>query len=268
MKRILIIAMLLVSELCPAQDDFLSRYQRQVRNVGYSGVGVETILDSWEEAMPDDILMMEGRINYHFNKNQTSEVISRSTPRYLGAKPLMTMKDSTGAPVYYFENIIFDDEQFALCQKYIDRCIASHPDEMVFRENRISTLLAYEKDSPDLAFAELSSLVGEWKGRPSWTLLGEPLSEQDFVSEILQYCFQLYSIGSSRGYECFRSLSELMLKQYPKDVNFINNIGSYHLVAAGNPKLALKYYRKTLKIDPSNEAALKNIRIAENRIGK
>lgn len=266
MKKTIAIAFLFLTAVCSAQSDFLARWQRQVRNVGYGGVGVETILDAWEAAEPDNLQMMEGRVNYHFDKNRTTRVISRSTPRYLGSKPLMTMRDTSGAPVYYYEDTVFDDEQFALCQKYIDRCIASYPYELVFRENKISTLLAYEKESPDLAYAELVSLVNLQKGRPSWTLMGEPVDEQAFIDDIMQYCYSLYSVGSAKGYECFRNISELMLKLYPKNADFTNNLGSYHLVAAGNPKQAVKYYKKTLKLDPDNEAALKNIRIAEARM--
>ena len=36
-------------------EEFQARYDRLVRNVGYSGVGVETLLDRWGEAFPGDM---------------------------------------------------------------------------------------------------------------------------------------------------------------------------------------------------------------------
>lgn len=267
MRRYLIPVLLLLSAaVCNAQTDFQRNYERQVRNVGYSGVGVETILDGWEAAEPDNIAMKEGRINYYFNKGQRSEVIVKDTRKYLGAEPLISVRDSLGRAVNYFEVTVFDDEQFTLCQKYIDKCIADHPHELLFRENKISTLMAYEKESPDLAFSQLSDLVAQYPLETGWTLMGEPETEEDFINMVEQYCYAFYLIGTPAGYRCFRDISSIMLKSHPKNVNFINNIGSYYLVAEDNPKQAVKYYKKALKIEPDNSAALQNMRIAEKRI--
>ena len=37
-------------------EEFKGRYERLVRAVGYSGVGIETLLDRWEEASPRELL--------------------------------------------------------------------------------------------------------------------------------------------------------------------------------------------------------------------
>ena len=268
MKRLIMCAAAsAVCFVCLAQTGFKERYDRQVRNVGYAGVGVETILDRWQEAEPDDIYMQEGRINFHFYKGQTTQVLSKEGARFMGAKPLMSLKDSTGRPVNFFEETFFDDEQFALCQKEIDKAVAAHPRELLFRQNKISTLISYEKESPDLAYSSLSSLISAFKADPAgWTLLGESIGEEDFRSMVQDYCFAFFNIGSAASYECFRNASEIMAKAYPKDLNFQTNLGTYQLVAAGNPKQALKLYSKVLKSDPENEVALKNKSIAERQI--
>ena len=49
-----------------------------------------------------------------------------------------------------------------------------------------------------------------------------------------------------------------MLDYQPKNTLFISNIGSYYLVAQSNPKTALKYYNKVLKIKPDDYTAIKN----------
>lgn len=69
MKRLILLTVsVLLSAAAFAQDltaeEFLARYERLVRNVGYAGVGVETLLDRWEEAYPDDMNVPVARFNY------------------------------------------------------------------------------------------------------------------------------------------------------------------------------------------------------------
>ena len=45
-------------------EEFQARYERLVRNLGYSGVGIETLLDRWEEAFP------ESRANIPLNRKK------------------------------------------------------------------------------------------------------------------------------------------------------------------------------------------------------
>ena len=56
-----------------------------------------------------------------------------------------------------------------------------------------------------------------------------------------------------------------MNKLYPKNPVFLDNIGSYWQVAEKNDKKALKYYKKALKLDPPDYAALNNIRLINRR---
>ena len=72
-------------------------------------------------------------------------------------------------------------------------------------------------------------------------------------------------IGTDAGYEYFREISELMTKRFPRNPVFIDNIGSYWLVAKNNEKQAVKFYKKALKIDPQDEAATRNLKIIERR---
>ena len=63
MKRFLVILpalLLLAVQNSAAQSaaEYKSAYERQVRMLGQAGVGVETILDRWAEAAPDDCDML------------------------------------------------------------------------------------------------------------------------------------------------------------------------------------------------------------------
>lgn len=59
-----------------------------------------------------------------------------------------------------------------------------------------------------------------------------------------------------------------MNKLYPKNTAFIDNIGSYWLVSEKNYKKAISFYKKALKLDPEDVAAIRNKKLAEREIEK
>lgn len=263
MKHIFSIAALLLScALMYGQDDpaaFKGRYERQVRTVGAAGVGVETILDRWEAAFPDDPAMLEGRYNYFLAKARSTEVVPKDASRYLGAEPVLTLKDSTGRDVYYYQEDFYVDSLFARSQTAIDKAISLQPSELGYRVDKITALMLYEKGSPDLATAELLKLIQYNKtARPSWTYYGLAVDDDTFVATVQEYCFNFFRFATPGCYEAFRTVSEEMLKIYPKNTDFLSNVGSYWLVYKQKPRQALKWYNKVLKINPKDYTAAKN----------
>ena len=174
LASILALAVTAFAQDGPAED-FAARYERLVRNVGYSGVGVETLLDRWEAASPDDPAIPLARFNYYYVKAQSSEVLAKpGVRRYLGKQPTFTLKDSEGNDVNYFEDVNFDEELFGEAMKVLDKQIAAQPDELRWHFLKITALSNYEKESPDMAAAELKRLSsatsppappGPWTGR-------------------------------------------------------------------------------------------------------
>ena len=155
---------------------------------------------------------------------------------------------------------------FGEAMKVLDERIAAQPDELRWRYMKITALSAYEKESPDMAAAELRQLISrDASARPAWTLDGEPAGTDIFQQGVGEYCAQFFETGSAGSYEYFREISELMSKRFPKNPVFIDNIGSYWLVAKNNDKQAVKFYKKALKIDPSDAAATRNLQIIERR---
>ncbi len=240
-------------------SSFKASYERQVRMVGPSGVGVETILDRWEAAEPDNPEIHQARFNYHFSKSRISSVVPRPEAKYLGSAPVFTLKDSTGADVHYYEVDFFDDEQFALAQTAIDKAIAATPADLGSRVDKINSLVLYEKESPDMACAEILRLVDYNASRhPVWTVAGEPAKDGMLRDLVQDYCVTFFRYGTPGSYEAFRKISERMNKLYPKDADFMSNLGSYYLVHAGNTRQALKWYEKVLKIKPDDYTAAHN----------
>ena len=252
------------------------RYGRQVKNVGIKGVGVGTILEKWEQDYPEDLDMLNAKFEYNFSKSMSDGVVQKDSPRYLGQRPVLTLKDSTGADVYYYQDTVFDDEFFSAALSAAEKASGLSPLELRPRFNRISALMAYEKESPELAYNELNSLIDQYVSSrtAAWTLDGEALQsdpkgiDPSFSQAIGEYCYSLFAKGSPQAYEYFFRLSTRMNKLEPKNTVFIDNIGSYYLVAKKDNKKAEKYYKKALKIEPEDYAATSNLKIIQSSKSK
>ena len=271
MKRtIIIIATLLLGGLAAfaqsTAEEYSEKYNRLVSRLGYAGVGIETYIDKWEAAFPEDGKMLEARCNYYLAKGMTTEVVPMSAEKYLGNKPVISLPDSTGKKTNYFEVVNYDDELFGQAISCLDKAITLYPLDLVYRTDLISCLLAYEKDSPDMALKELDKLVNkEKKEHPEWVVYGEKAEEGVFSDLVSNFCVRLYNIGAPSAYEAFFALSTKLSKLYPKNSNYVDNIGSYWLVAKGNERKAMRFYKKALKLNPDDEVAKTNIRVIERR---
>ena len=267
MKKKIIATVLFTFSLCAfaqTPEQFRERYDKQVKSVGADGVGVEYILNSWARKFPDDCDMLVARFNYYLLKSRSEEILPLSRTKYLGQKPVITLKDSLGRDVNYFVVPQYSDSLFRISQKNIERAIQLKPDELIYRFDRISALAAYEKDSPDMAATAMLDLIDyDAVSHPLWMFEGEPVSREDFESSVQEYCYLFFKTGSANSYESFRILSERMLKINPKSALFLNNLGAYWQVARRDDKKAAKYYKKVLKLNPSDETAKANLAIIE-----
>lgn len=265
LKTFAVVAIMTLS-LChaAAQDNaserFSQRYDQLVSKVGVAGVGVETLLDNWEAVDPDNEKMLIARFNFFLTKAATSTIVTRPTKKYLGNEPVLTLKDSLGNDVRYFEDTDWDEKIFSSAIKQIDRIIRTYPESLDYRFMKAGALVAYEKESPDMALAELIRLVDLFctsKGR-TWTYGGANADAEFFKGAIQEYCYLFFTTASEGSYEAFKTLSETMSKYYPKETIFISNVGSYWSAYKKDTKKAMKEYAKVLKINPNDITALKN----------
>jgi len=250
-----------------ASEGYSQKYDLLVSKLGPAGVGIETLLDNWEKSDPDNRKLILARFDYYMTKSQTTGIVSRPGRRYLGNEPLFALKDSTGNDVNYFEEITYDDSLYSEALKHIDKAVRLFPLDLDIRFMKAASLVSFEKESPDMALAFLENLADEyWSGqeRP-WKFAEEDVDREFFTAAMQEYCHLFYSIGTPASYEAFRSLSEKMLSKDPKSTVFLSNLGSYYLVAQKNPKTALKYYNKVLKIKPDDYTAAKNCVLLSRR---
>lgn len=245
----------------PSSKDFQDRYDLLVSKLGPTGVGIETLLDRWAAAYPDDVQMLTGKFSYWFSKSQTLQLVPKDKQKFLGENPAVVLKDSTGANVNYFQETMYDDEMFGEAQKALEKAIQLYPDRLDLRFLKVASLIGYEKESPDMALSSLKSLmIYNATQHPKWEYPGVDKVDNEFFSAALQeYCYLFFRYGTPATYEAFKELSQQMLTYEPKNVLFLDNIGSYWLVARKDNKTAMKYYSKVLKIKADDLTAIKNI---------
>ena len=248
-------------------EKYEQRYELLLSQFGPAGVGIETVLNKWEAVDSTDAKMLYARFNYLFTKAQTSAVVAKPERKYLGMEPLLTLKDSLGNDVFYYQVNEFDDQLYAQAVKTIDRTISLYPDRLDYRFVKANAYIAYEKESPDMALACLLDLADRYSDRKGrWTYEGEKVDDSFFTDAMQEYCYSFYSIGTSSSMEAFLGLSQKMLQLYPDNTGFLSNIGSYHMLANGDYKTALKYYSKVLKKKPDDYTAIKNSALAARKL--
>ena len=270
MKYIYSIAALLLAALSlSAQNErFEQRYNLLVSKLGPAGVGIETLLDNWAKADSTDEKLLAARFDYYLVKSRSTEVVKKSTKKYLGMDPLLSLKDSHGADVYYYQDVVYDDELFGKAIHAADRAISLYPDKLEYRFMKANAYISYEKESPDMTLDYLMKLIdANSKRTKPWNFEGKKSDDAFFQEAMQEYCYSFYLIGSPQAREAFYKLSERMNSLYPDNIAFINNMGSYYLVAKDDPKTALKYYKKVLKKDSKDLVALQNGVIAARKTG-
>lgn len=238
---------------------FEQRYDLLVSQFGPAGIGVETVLDNWAKVDSTNAKMLQGRFTYLYTKAQSTGLETRPGKKYLGMEPVLTLKDSLGNDVNYFQINVFDDGLYAEAIKAADKAITYWPDRLDFRFMKANAYIAYEKESPDMALSCVMSLVDENQARKSsWEYEGEKVGQDFFQNAVQEYCFSFYSLGTQSGYEAFRALSEKMSELFPDNPGFLNNLGTYYLIAKEDYKTAYKYYNKVLKDHPDDYTAIRN----------
>lgn len=263
MKRYLMIV--LAAALClplsaqKTTEEYLTRYNLLVGKLGPTGVGIETLINKWEADFPDNEDMLCAKFSYYFSKCMSSQVVKKDQKKFMGKAPLLSLDDSLGVKTNYFEEIFFEDSLYAMASQALDKAIREYPDDLELRLTKVTSLVSYEKESPDMATQTLLSLIDyNYTSKPSWVYAGAEVDPATFVQLVQDYCLTFYTIGSDTSMESFRKISERMSSYNPKNSQFLDNLGTYHLIARSDNKSALKYYSKALKLDPGDYTAIKN----------
>lgn len=269
MRKLLVLAVLCVTSLMSAQtpsERYEQRYNMLVSQFGAAGVGVETVLDNWAKVDSTNARLLLARFDFLFTKSQSVSVVMKDRKKYLGMDPILTFKDSLQRDVYCYQETFYEDELYGQAIKAIDKAITTWPDKLDFRFVKANALIAYEKESPDMAMNYLKSLVAEASVRKADWDYSDGKVGKDFIQDAMQeYCYSLYAIGSSQSRDAFYNLSKQLSETFPSNTQFVNNMGSYFLLKE-DYKTALKYYAKVLKQDSKDYTAIKNSALSARKM--
>ena len=239
-------------------EEYSARYDLLLNKLGPTGVGIETLIEKWENDFPDDKNMLVAKFSFYLSKSQSVDLELKDADKYLGMLPALALQDSLGNPLNYFQVVNHDDDLFSIASQTIDKAIKLYPTSLELRFYKITSLLNYEGESPDMATLAIKSLIDyHVVSHPLWTY-GDSIPDDDFFCTAIQeYCYTLFSNGTPSSLEAFKSISEKMTSIYPQSVLFLDNLGSYYLVNKDN-KTANKYFTKALKLDETDNTAIKN----------
>ena len=270
MKRLTyILAVMFMTLNLSAQtsEKYEQRYDLLVSQLGPAGVGVETVLDRWEAVDSTNAKMLLGRFSYLFTKAQTGAIVVKPEKKYLGMDPLLVMKDSLGNDICYYQVNDFDEELYGQAIKVIDKAISHYPDRLDYRFVKANAYIAFEKESPDMALAYLLNLADQHVGRSRpWTYEQEKVDDRFFEDAMQEYCYSFYSIDTPSSLASFQEFSMKMSQIFPDNTDFLNNMGSYHMIVKKDYKTAWKYYSKVLKKNPEDYTAIKNSAIVSRKM--
>lgn len=273
-KFIYVFAALVLSVAASAQSiDYLRRYNLLLDRVGPAGVGMETLIENWGKAEPESIEMLQARFFFLLTKAQGSEVVSRKESKFLGLTPVLTLKDSLGTDVHYYEVIKYEEGLFVDAVESLQQAISISPDRLDLRFLMANTYMSYERENIDLTLSNIMGLVHDymssgkkWLYQPDFASEPEEVDKEQFADMMKDYCYSFYTLATPSSYDAFLKLSERMNSYFKKDADFIGNIGSYHHVVKQDYKTALKYYDKAIKLQPDNTSLINNALIAARKM--
>ena len=268
-----LMAMTLSFAASAQSQDYQRKYNLLLERVGPAGVGMETLIENWGQADPNSLDMLQARFYFYIAKAQGTEIVARQESKYLGVSPVLTLKDSTGANVHYYEVVKYDDELFAEAIRAVDKGISLSPDRLDWRFMKANAYRSYELESPDVALSNILGLVHDfmnsntkWLYKDSESADPHVVDKVEFVDMMKQHCVAFYSLGTPSSYRAFLKLSQKMNGYFPKDADFIGYMGTYYLVAEQDYKAAVKHYDKALKLQPGNKDLINNALIAARKM--
>jgi tetratricopeptide (TPR) repeat protein len=244
-------------------QNFKSKFTRL--SAGKDTAAQIQLLQSWQQATPDDAELYVAWFNYYFSLSKKEIMRFGSEPQ---APQSLAVKDSTENTVAYLsDDIDYDSSLLENGFQYINTGITKHPSRLDMRFGKVYALGQiehYEEFTNEIV--ETLHQSGRIKNQWLWTdnkKVNHP--DRFLLSTIQQYVVQLYNVGDDQ-LSHMRRIAETVLKYYPNHVESLSNLAiTYGLQQ--NYDQALESLLKAEKIAPHDAIVLNNIATMYERKG-
>ena len=216
------------------------------------------IIDEWEKARPKDPELYVAYFKHYIGKSR-EEVVSFSKNKEGTSSVGLTSEKSGKVESYLNSQIVFEEKNFKLAIKYIDKGILMFPNRLDMRFGKVHIL--GQKQDYDVFSEEIIKTVNySNENKNKWVWIDNEALEKPKVfmlSAIQDYVVQLYNAGDSNS-KYIKYIAETVLKHYPKSVENLTNLSVHYLIKK-NYKNALVYLLRAEKIAPTDPVVLSNI---------
>ena len=242
------------------RDEFIKYFQQGNTEKQLS------VLQQWEKDNPTDADLFACYFNYYIIQAR-QEVLSLSSKDTNEEE--LVVQDSAGEVVGFIgSQIIYKEVFLKKAFEKIDRGITLHPNRLDLRFGKIYTL-GEAKMWEDFTSEIIKTIDYSSENQNAWTwTLNEKKTDGKlfFLSSIQGYQNTLYDANDNALLTNMRTISEAVLKHYPKHMESLSNIAITHLIQEEYPE-AIKHLKKAVKIAPKDVIILNNLALCYQRQG-
>ncbi|MCO5268762.1 MAG: tetratricopeptide repeat protein [Brumimicrobium sp.] len=231
-------------------------------------LGLQQLLDKWEQADSEDPELYVAYFNYFAMKSEKEIVRLDGNPK--GKEGLQVMdNDSTNKePIaFLYSDMYYDPDILKKGFDYIDIEIEKHPNRLDMRFGKIymfGQIEDYEKFTNEIIKTIDYSVVN--KNKWTWTD-SEPLDDPNIMlSAIQDYQFKLYNTENDDLLDNMKRIAEAVLKHYPDNIESLSNISIVFILQEQYDK-AIEALLKAEEINPKDYIVLSNIAFAYKQKG-
>jgi len=249
-----------------AAQDFPDRFSKLQNDS--DTLGMETLLDQWQQEKPGDPEWYVSAVNFYFTKALQESMVVSTVPL---AGDCITFYDSVSSQPsgYLCQVISYNEELIDTMFKIIDEGITLFPDRLDMRFGK-TYILGQTGDYKAFRDEIIRTVDRSAVNGNKWYWMRQEAVEdaENFMLESIQdYQLDLFNAEDDTLLGYSRDISLAILTHYPSHLVSLSNLSIYYLFT-DDPETALFYMKKANKLDRKDCVVLSNIAYAYSNLGE